>query len=561
VKKTPQLCEKTPQLREKKLRNSVKKNTKEKEKIRKMRVKFKCINPNIGHFLHQELQYLIHILFTEKDDVTLLLPPVIYTENLYRWHYGILSVLEKKNDKFKMEKIVQEMETLENIRTIHPGHPKIIDINYISYLRDITFCHFSIDIKEKNQEYKVLYTREGDTNRRHIMNSDIVKDHFDVVLRSMNLSFEEQVRLFSKTTHFVSVESGAHFVNIMFMKPEGKVMNILTRTDFSALNDRKENYDSWQARFGTSSLISEFNLDTKALVRHPCSNGAACGDHDMHDHVIIDDKLKKDILQFLYKDRYLTVRHPGYHGFFSYCNMSLMQIFRFLAEKRYLPSYVDMSEMFTMFKKDETKDISSLFFKQKVNASYFLEKIAEEMKNDMQFTNYKNLKLEYVIPIFSSFFIPSDEIMKRKENIEKKYKLDKENTLCIFYRGLDKSTETILPTYQDVLDKVKMEVKDDNVKYLLQSDETEFFDFFSLSLKNNIIFHDEIKHVRKQKTSINHITDMDTKLELIKNFLAIVLIMSECKKVFFISGNISLWITLFRRNTQNIYQYLNGEWF
>ena len=116
------------------------------------------------------------------------------------------------------------------------------------------------------------------------------------MLDSLSIPFKEQVELFSKCSHFISVESGAVFSNIIFMKSDAKIMNILTRTDFSELNDRSENYDSWQVRFGGKELIQEFNIESKAEERVVCTNET---DHDMHDHVIIDNKLKNDILTFL----------------------------------------------------------------------------------------------------------------------------------------------------------------------------------------------------------------------------------------------------------------------
>ena len=39
-------------------------------------------------------------------------------------------------------------------------------------------------------------------------------------------------------------------------------------------------------------------------------------------------------------------------------------------------------------------------------------------------------------------------------------------------------------------------------------------------------------------------------------FLAIVIIMSRCKYVICNTSNVSLWISLFRGNTNNLHQYL-----
>ena len=261
-----------------------------------MKISFNSINSNIGHFLHQELQYLLDLIFKNDQSIEIFLPNYISTDNQYRWHYGIFNILKNKNDKCT---IIFTNNIPTDCHIINSGHPMIIDIAYIEYLRKIVFEYYSIPCDTELKPYKVLYTRTHDTDRRHLLNSNCVKNNFNLIINSLNISFEEQVRLFSKLTHFVSVESGAHFVNIMFMQPSAKVMNILTRTDFSTADNRIEKYDSWQCRFGTSKLIKEFNLDTKATSRVKCSNGAACGDFDMHNHVYIDDKLKKSILDWI----------------------------------------------------------------------------------------------------------------------------------------------------------------------------------------------------------------------------------------------------------------------
>jgi hypothetical protein len=59
---------------------------------------------------------------------------------------------------------------------------------------------------------------------------------------------------------------------------------------------RTANYDSWQLRFGGAELVKEFNVQTKATTRIACNTEQ---DHDMNDHIMIDDKLKEAILLFL----------------------------------------------------------------------------------------------------------------------------------------------------------------------------------------------------------------------------------------------------------------------
>ncbi len=228
-------------------------------------------------------------------DIYIIIPNYIFEDNIYRWHKGILNILIENKKLIKIDTITNTSDIIE----IYPKSPMIIDIKYIEYLRSLVFEYYKIPFNINLPSFKVLYTRIQDTSRRHVLNYEIVKDNFDLIIHSLNISFEEQVKLFSKITHFVSVELGAHSVNIMFMQPNSRVMNILTRTNFTDIDKRPENYDSWQMRFGTYKLIKEFNINTKASQRIRCSDGAACGDHDMHDHIYIDDELKFNILNFL----------------------------------------------------------------------------------------------------------------------------------------------------------------------------------------------------------------------------------------------------------------------
>lgn len=248
---------------------------------------------NIGHFLYQSLSLLMDIINNTTNNIILVIPQHINSNFQTRWHNGILKILESNTDNFS----IQIKDNIRHVNTdiIKPQHPNKINVNNLQKLRDFTYKYYNIPYT-LNVSYKILYTRIQDTYRRHLYGFEKVKANFDLIIHSLNVGFEEQVKLFSNCSHFVSVESGAHFSNVIFMPPESKIMNILTRTDFSSLNDRTEGYDSWQVRFGGAELIKEFNIQTKATSRIVCNLEE---DHDMHDHVMIDDKLKEAILLFL----------------------------------------------------------------------------------------------------------------------------------------------------------------------------------------------------------------------------------------------------------------------
>jgi len=98
----------------------------------------------------------------------------------------------------------------------------------------------------------------------------------------------------------------------------------------------------------------------------------------------------------------VIVKHPGTHGFFSYCSMALIQSVKYYYTTKCYNCTVDMSEIFTTFKNNDDTDISDYFFKKKVHNTlfdninfndeivYFIE--------DLQFTNYHDIKYHLIVP-------------------------------------------------------------------------------------------------------------------------------------------------------------------
>ena len=86
-------------------------------------------------------------------------------------------------------------------------------------------------------------------------------------------SFEEQVKIFMKTSHFVTTE-GAHLTNIIFMNKNAQILDICNT------------YNSWQKMFGTSNLIKHFEL----FINKP---------GNFNDNIIIDNNLENKILNFI----------------------------------------------------------------------------------------------------------------------------------------------------------------------------------------------------------------------------------------------------------------------
>ena len=218
-------------------------------------------------------------------------------------------------------------------------------------------------------------------------------------------------------------------------------------------------------------------------------------------------------------------------------------------------------EYISIEKKLDLEDITQLFFKEPIDTIEITRLI--HFHTNYQFMDYSSIKFDILGPLISKYFTPSSTICDKIETLIEKYNIDFDNTCSIMYRGSDKICETNLPTYIEFLEKARLlknKLKNNNLKFLLQTDEQEFIDTF---LKDPEIgplcfFFSEVPRIDKEKHSI--IASIHTnKIENVSWYLASIIIMSKTNNIICTSDNGSLWITLFRNNAYGVYQYFNHD--
>ncbi len=257
-------------------------------------------------------------------------------------------------------------------------------------------------------------------------------------------------------------------------------------------------------------------------------------------------------------DRIVEVAHNA--GFFSCCNVRLQFIIEAFNKYKHIPYLVDSSKQFAWYKPHDTPniDITDVFFKTlKENIKY-----TKDIKyhHEYQYILYNELDFTSINPFIKKYFSISDEIIDIYKAIVTKYNIDYSNTCVLFFRGNDKVTEVDLPKYEDyIIQAHKIKDKNPNIRFLIQSDDSEFLKYMTNKLDNTVIFTDEIRHIHNKAISVDKI-DKSTNFEFIKKYLAITYIMSLCKYVVFGSGNCSFWIALYRGNANNIIQHCKGKW-
>jgi len=68
---------------------------------------------------------------------------------------------------------------------------------------------------------------------------------------------------------------------------------------------------------------------------------------------------------------------------------------------------------------------------------------------------------------------------------------------------------------------------------------------------------EETKKLNKTTNAVQYTIPKGSRLENAQTFLSVMSLISDCSDVILNSGNVGLWICLFRKNSDNVSQYLN----
>jgi len=257
-----------------------------------------------------------------------------------------------------------------------------------------------------------------------------------------------------------------------------------------------------------------------------------------------------------------TLVSRGGTGFFSCCSVRLMCLVEYVNQWNTIPDSVDSSGSFQWYKpKDDSRDVTFDYFINPEQTPLPLPSRPISFHHGHQFRDYRTLDFQGTVPLVNRFFSPSEDIQRRIAFLEEKHNLQDYSNVCtLFYRGNDKATETLLPKYLDYLKFAdKLRQSNPNIRFLVQSDETEFIELMTRAFPTAFLFKDEIRHIKKQISTVD-IIHADQNSEFSKWYLAITIIMSKTKTIICGDGNCSLWIALYRGHTGGMTVFNRGQW-
>ena len=257
-------------------------------------------------------------------------------------------------------------------------------------------------------------------------------------------------------------------------------------------------------------------------------------------------------------DNIETIKMSHDAGFFSVCTINLKTIIGYCVNNNKFCN-LDTTDQLSWYK-DEPINIYDKFFKI-TNSEFIIEpKLFSSSPDEDQFSNYGLINYDFVTPFIKKYFSIIDEVVEIENILTEKYHINPSETISICYRGNDKIKETNLPSYEEIEKKLnELLYSNPNKKVIIQSDEVEFCEYMKSKNENFIVF-DEIEKINKTPyTAIQYTIPIGVKVKNAQTFLAIMSIISKSEYIILNSGNVGMWICLFRGNFDRVHQYLSPK--
>lgn len=249
-------------------------------------------------------------------------------------------------------------------------------------------------------------------------------------------------------------------------------------------------------------------------------------------------------------------------GFFSCCWLILYGIINYYNDNKILPNKINTTRMFNIYKNNENVDIMKLIFeeieiKKRIKIPYKKNITASKTIYEAQFSDYKLINYEDLMPIINNYFTLNKNIIDKVKILENKYNISYENSCLIFYRGNDKITETTPPSYIEIINKA-LEYKQQNPQsiFFVQTDEYDFLQEVKKHIPD-VIYFEEIPLIQKQMTTVaTYYINNNNKINYLMYYVAAIKIFSNFKNIICTSGNGELFLAFFRGHSNGITQFL-----
>ncbi len=264
-------------------------------------------------------------------------------------------------------------------------------------------------------------------------------------------------------------------------------------------------------------------------------------------------------------DRILYCAHNA--GFFSSCSVALWNLGEVRSAGHAWPRRVDFSEAFSAFRNgiQGGLDLYPLFFQSAPGSTALPERLPFVDHHGL----YAFLDYRRINPVVAHYFRPSARALEVQTALKQRYRIDPTRTLAVVYGSTDKGTELQVATPQAYLALTRqLLTRHPEHRLWIQTDERKVRDLFCEAFGERCFFLSEMPVSADGR--VIHQQD-DSELSMSRSDLGVLLVavnhlLAQCDLVVNHTGNMALWLCLFRGHARGVWQFddeghaVNPQW-
>jgi hypothetical protein len=246
-------------------------------------------------------------------------------------------------------------------------------------------------------------------------------------------------------------------------------------------------------------------------------------------------------------------------GFFSNCTVTLWNIAEAQRKSPCKVARIDFSRAFSSYRNQHQQtnetDLYPLFFAQNSMEAIAPGSKLHEIKHHSlyRFIDYKQFN-----PWIKGLFDLSGPVRVIEEQLARQYHIDFSKTIAVVYRGTDKGIEVEIARPEAYLDQARALLqKNPGFRVLIQTDEAIVRDLFVKTLGQQCFFIQEMP-VSTTGAVVHDLDEQALRMDRSEfgvMLVAVTHLLSRCAYVVNHTGNMALWICLFRGNANGVVQF------
>jgi hypothetical protein len=242
----------------------------------------------------------------------------------------------------------------------------------------------------------------------------------------------------------------------------------------------------------------------------------------------------------------MIITPKGGTGVTSEMSVRLHHVAAFHREHGRLPDAIDGSQQFWLYRDRPDQNVSAELFSPVIQA----EVPRTDYEHGWQMAWYDKVDLPVLHQMAHAACAPHRQV----ELYSHIYAAKAMGRAAVIYRGNDKAKE-IAPTPYETMFEAARDTHAS--KFIVQTDEQQFFDEFRKR------FADTIRYENFAMIPSNYdrfvIERVGNRVEFARSFFAVLLALSQAPQLVVTTGNVGIWASIWRGNTDHLWQAHGDE--